>query len=71
MILAIVSYRKDEGKSPYPAGSNGNSWNMEAVFRPKFFFNFAGGFLLTSCALRKEPGGKHWKKSEDFPARTY
>jgi hypothetical protein len=41
---------------------------MEAVFRPKIVGIFSGGFLPTSCAFRQEPGGKHWKKSENFPA---
>ncbi len=48
--------------------STGNHWNMEAVFRPENFRIFSGGFLPTSCAFQQEAGGKHWKKSEKFPA---
>ncbi len=41
--------------------STGNRWNMEVVFRPEIFRTFSGEFLPTSCALRKELGGKNPK----------
>ncbi len=56
-----------------PAGkmreSTGNRWNMKVVFRTENFRLFSGGFLPTSCTFLQELVGKHWKKSEKFPAR--
>ncbi len=34
----------------------------------KIFGFFSAGFLPTSRAFRQKLGGKHWKKSEKFPA---
>jgi hypothetical protein len=48
--------------------NTGNRRNMEAVFRPKIVWILSGGFLPTFCAFRQEPGEKHRKKSENFPA---
>jgi hypothetical protein len=68
MIPAIRSYRILRESHLILKENTGNRWSVEAVFQPEIFRIFSGGFLLTSCAFRQEPGGKHWKKSEKFPA---
>ncbi len=49
-------------KAPEIAGT----WKQYS--RRKIFGFSSGGFLPTSCAFRQELGGKHRKKSENFPA---
>jgi hypothetical protein len=51
-----------------PAGKHRKSLKHGSSLPSGKFSDFTGGFLLTSCAFRQEPGGKQWKKSEKFPA---
>ncbi len=66
MIPAIRSYRILRESHLILKENTGNRWSVEAVFQPEIFRIFSGGFLLTSCAFRQEPGGKHWKNRKNF-----